>query len=194
MKDCKLTPQAVDAHFRRPILSINVTIRNMIRADFDYAAEIMRQAFNQPRGDAASMKEDLDVFRRLYAMRGPVLRVAEVDGIPVAYLVALRHDEAYEICQVAVLPNLQLRGIGGLLVDDLKRRLGGRGNRRTRLIAAIPDSNVTAYCFFYGVGFRGPVGVSRKCGSEATDYLRDYCFDVAGWVADRRKMMKGGKS
>lgn len=172
---CKPAPSP---HPRR----FNVDIRNMASRDWRFVEAIDRQAFGATYLDAEQLDE-------LSQARHVQLRVATVDdGTPIAYCVAMLHKGEYEISRIAVLPSLQRRSIGGLLVEDLKCRLhGAKKHRRTRIVAAVLEQDLGTTLFFRECGFRcvGEIGHSMAIAGK----LLVMEFNVLAWIKDRRQIL-----
>lgn len=170
--NCKPSPSPSPRRF-------NVDIRNMASRDWRFVEAVDRQAFGATYLDAEQLDE-------LSQARHVQFRVATVDdGTPIAYCVTMLHKREYEISRIAVLPSLQRRSIGGLLVEDLKCRLHGvKKHRRTRIVTVVAEHDLGSTLFFRECGFRciGEIGHSMAFAGK----LLVMEFNILAWVKDRR--------
>lgn len=158
-------------------------IRSMVPRDFRYVVAIDNQAFGEPCVDEGQL-------RHLYRLRNIVLRVATVEGMPVGYCVTAMHRGMYEVTRIAVLPDLQRRGLGAVLIDELRAKLRtGRSGRRSLIVAAVPDDNLNGMLFFREMGFKCTGAMGHE--SFPGEALRVMEFNVLGWVKERRELAAG---
>lgn len=97
--------------------------------------------------------------RGSFALESPQIEIIAVEpgGSVVGGLAAnVLSDEEIEIRHIAVRSGWQGRGVGTLLVEELKRMFGGRGPLRLKTYA-----RNTSLGFFQRLGF-GPVGEPLK--------------------------------
>jgi ribosomal protein S18 acetylase RimI-like enzyme len=167
--------------------AFSIEVRNMANRDVRYAAEIDRQAFSH----CGPVEEQLLAISQ---MRDYQIRVAIVDGgVPVGYCAIGMYREAYEITRIAVLPDLQRRGIGRILIDDVRARLHGqKKNRRKLIVAGVPEEDLATQLFFRSCGFRCNGEIPCQMCEESHSMLVME-FNVLGWVRERRVLLKGGK-
>lgn len=176
------------AHIRCDSSTIAIRIRSMEERDYQFVVEIDNLAFGETC-DSHNMEESLRV---LASRRDYMLRVATIDdGTPIGFCVVGLHPQAYEITRLAVLPSLHRRGIGRILVDELRSKLRPKkAGRRTVIAAAVRDAWPTAdaaVMFLDEMGFASHGQMRDPDGNP----LLLMVFSTWGWLDERRALLAG---
>lgn len=123
---------------------LRVHIRWMIRRDMPEVLGIEALCFN----DFAWTEDDLI---RCLRQRNCIGMVAEYDERILGFMVYELHKCKLQLCDFAVLPSMQRRGIGAQMADKLKLKLSEQ--RRTRIVTELHDANLDGQLFFRAQGF-----------------------------------------
>ena len=116
-----------------------------------------------------------DTFRRLLERPGAELWVTEEDGGVVAYAVLWCILDEGELANIAVLPAVRGRGVGGRLLDHLVDVARDRGVRR--LFLEVRESNAAARGLYETRGFR-EVGRRRAYYDKPREDARVLALDL----------------
>jgi len=119
--------------------------RWLVRRDLPEAVAIDAAGF----GPAAWGEEDFLAHLRHRARIGSA---AEIGGRVVAFCVYELRERELGILRLAVHPRWRRRGVGGLVVAWLARKLSG--HRRTSIEALVPERMLEAQLFLRSCGFR----------------------------------------
>jgi len=118
-------------------------IRRLTYADLPELISIERRAFPTPWSLAMFVLElSKPASVCLAALRG---------GRMVGFLICSRYDTVWHVMNVAVDPDRRRQGIATQLLDDLLRRIDGKGARFT---LEVRESNAGAIELYEGFGFR----------------------------------------
>jgi ribosomal-protein-alanine N-acetyltransferase len=118
-------------------------IRRLTYADLPELIAIERRAFPTPWSLAMFVLElSKPASVCLAALRG---------GRMVGFLICSRYDTVWHIMNVAVDPDRRRQAIASALLNDLLRRIDGKGARFT---LEVRESNAGAIALYEGFGFR----------------------------------------
>ena len=118
-------------------------IRRLTYADLPELIAIERRAFPTPWS--------LAMFVLELSKPASVSLAALRDGQMVGFLICSRYDTVWHIMNVAVDPDRRRQGIAGKLLDELLRRIDGKGARFT---LEVRESNAGAIELYERFGFR----------------------------------------
>jgi ribosomal protein S18 acetylase RimI-like enzyme len=108
----------------------------MLIRDAEVASQIDGDAFSI---DYEAMVADKDIMPFIY----------DVNGQPGAVLIAGRHPEWVDLIHIAVAPNCRRLGLGKMIVNNIRGRLGFRKS----ILTKVPERNLEAQMFFKSCGF-----------------------------------------
>jgi ribosomal-protein-alanine N-acetyltransferase len=111
-------------------------------------------------------------FERALRRANVLAVVLRLRGEVCGYAVYAFYAKAIELLNLAVAPHIRRRGLGRLLVDQLKTKLRGP---RKMLGAVVSERNLEAQWFFAAIGFRAEK-VLRDYYCGGSDYLDGYRF------------------
>ena len=144
-----------------------VHIRWMIRRDMMEVLDIENHSFEFPWSE-----ED---FIRCLRQRNCIGMVAEHDEHVAGFMIYELHRNRLHILNFAVAPEFRRRGVGHQMVDKLIGKLSGQ--RRSRILLEVRETNLAAQLFFRDLGFRA-ISVLRDFYDDTTEdaYLMQYRF------------------
>ena len=120
-----------------------ISVRAMLAGDVDEVVKIERQAFSRPWSRQGFL-DTLDLGNTFFL-------VAEEQGRILGYAGMYLTLEEGEITNVAVAPQERCRGVGGMLLDTLKREAERR--KLVRLVLEVRVSNESAIRLYERKGF-----------------------------------------
>ena len=120
-----------------------VSVRRMRLQDVEKVAEIERQVFSQPWSPQG--------FLDALALENTVFLVAEEHDRILGYVGMYFTSEEGEITNVAVSPQERCRGVGGMMLDAIKRE--AEKHSLERLILEVRVSNENAIRLYERKGF-----------------------------------------
>ncbi|MBW3608361.1 MAG: ribosomal protein S18-alanine N-acetyltransferase [Actinobacteria bacterium] len=118
-------------------------IRRLTYADLPELIAIERRAFPTPWS--------LAMFVLELSKPASVCLAALRDGRMIGFLICSRYDTVWHIMNVAVDPDRRRQGIASALLNDLLRRIDGKGARFT---LEVRESNAAAIELYERFGFR----------------------------------------
>ncbi|HEV2060328.1 MAG TPA: ribosomal protein S18-alanine N-acetyltransferase [Solirubrobacteraceae bacterium] len=118
-------------------------IRRLTYADLPELIAIERRAFPTPWS--------LAMFVLELSKPASVCLAALRDGEMIGFLICSRYDTVWHIMNVAVDPGRRRQGIASALLNDLLRRIDGKGARFT---LEVRESNAAAIELYERFGFR----------------------------------------
>lgn len=137
-----------------------VHVRWMIRRDMDEVLKIENECFEQPWSEAE--------FAAELRERNVIAKVAEVCELVAGFALYELHRDRIELLNFAIRADVQRRGIGTALVDNLKDRL--HPARRRKIVTHVRESNLAGHLFFRENGFR--------CTRMEANFYRDSTEDA----------------
>jgi predicted N-acetyltransferase YhbS len=99
---------------------MTLTTRNLIPADFDAANEIIMAAFQSPD----NFHKELEFY---LALEPEGWFIAELDGQPVGMVGAVTYETYAYIGMMVILPSMQRRGIGQVLMGNILKWIEASG-------------------------------------------------------------------
>ena len=133
-----------------------IYIRHFVRADTPSLLAIERESFDNPWRESD--------FRLVMSQRNCIGMAAECQNKIVGYFAYEHlHGKKIRLLNIAVSPIMRRGGIGRLMIDKLKEKLGVSVKK---LIAEVRESNLAAQIFL------------RSCGFRAVNVLVDYWEDT----------------
>ncbi|TSC78932.1 MAG: ribosomal-protein-alanine acetyltransferase [Candidatus Peregrinibacteria bacterium Gr01-1014_25] len=124
--------------------NVRVHIRWMIRRDMPEVLDTELQSF-----EYAWTEED---FLRCLRQRNCIGMVAERSERVVGFMIYELHKSKLHILNFAVQPDSRRRGVGAQMITKLIGKLSS--HRRTKITAAVRETNLDAQNFFKASGFR----------------------------------------
>ncbi len=154
-----------------------VHIRWMIRRDMMEVLDIEGQSFEFPWSE--------DDFIRCLRQRNCIGMVAEHGERVAGFMIYELHRNRLHILNFAVSADCRRSGVGQQMVEKLIGKLSGQ--RRSRIMLEVRETNLEAQLFFRDLGFRA-VSVLRDFYDDTTEdaYLMQYRYGVA---ANSNRMM-----
>jgi ribosomal-protein-alanine N-acetyltransferase len=151
----------------KPDQQLRVLIRWMIRRDMAEALEIENEGFEFPWSE--------DDFIRCLRQRNCIGMVAEHGDRVVGFMIYELHKTRLHLLNLAVAGEFRRRGAGRQMVAKLTAKLSGQ--RRTRILLEVRETNLPAQIFFRQLGFRA-VSVLRDFYDDTTEdaYLMQYRY------------------
>lgn len=122
----------------------SVHMRWFVEKDKPRVLEIERQSFDSP-WDAKDLSGCL-------AEKNVICMVVEVEGRIIGFFIFACCKGHIDIYNLAVAPEYRRHGIGRMIVERLKTKLGQQG--RHRLLVTISEWNLAAQIFYRSCGFR----------------------------------------
>jgi ribosomal-protein-alanine N-acetyltransferase len=146
---------------------LRVHIRWMIRRDMPEVLEIEGEGFEFPWSE-----ED---FVRCLRQRNCIGMVAEHDDRVVGFMIYELHKTKLHILNFAVGAQFRRGGVARQMIAKLIGKLSGQ--RRTRVLLEVRETNLAAQLFFRSRGFRA-VSVLRDFYDDTTEdaYLMQYRY------------------
>ncbi len=149
-------------HPRETDLLPDIAIRQMLTYDLPAVAETDASAFD------VLWQNSLPALERAY-LQAAMATVAEVDGQVVAYQISTRNPFGAHLARLAVRPELQGRGVGQAMVEDLIRQTSRHG--MSRLTVNTQSDNASSLALYKRTGFietgeRYPVYQMKLCSQE----------------------------
>jgi [ribosomal protein S18]-alanine N-acetyltransferase len=147
--------------------SVRVHIRWMIRRDMPDVLAIENTSFEFPWSE--------DDFIRCLRQRNCIGMVADFDDRIAGYMIYELHKTRLHVLNFAVAAEHRRQQIGTRLVNKLVGKLSGQ--RRTRVMLEVRETNLAAQLFFRQQGFRA-VSVLRDFYDDSTEdaYLMQYRY------------------
>ncbi len=144
-----------------------VQIRWMIRRDMAEVLEIEAAGFEFPW-----CEED---FIRCLRQRNCIGMVAEADDRVVGFMIYELHKTRLHLLNFAVASSYRRQGVGSQMLGKLIAKLSGQ--RRTRILLEVRETNLPAQLFFRKTGFRA-VSVLRDFYEDTVEdaYLMQYRY------------------
>ena len=149
---------------------LQVHIRWMIRRDMPEVLEAENQSFEFPWNE-----ED---FLRCLRQRNCIGMVAEHADRVVGFMIYELHKTRLHILSFAVAPAFRRRYVGKQMLKKLVGKLSGQ--RRTRILLEVRETNLAAQLFFKTSGFRA-VSVLRSFYEDTPEdaYVMQYRYQPA---------------
>jgi len=149
---------------------LHVHIRWMIRRDMPEVLDIETQSFEFPWSE-----ED---FLRCLRQRNCIGMVAEHNDRAVGFMIYELHKTRLHILSFAVAEGHRRRRIGQQMLNKLVGKLSGQ--RRTRIMLEVRETNLPAQLFFKQAGFRA-VSVMREFYDDTPEdaYVMQYRYQPA---------------
>lgn len=146
---------------------LRVHIRWMIRRDMAETLSIENDGFEFPWSE--------DDFIRCLRQRNCIGMVAEHADRIVGFMIYELHKTRLHLLNLAVSSEFRRRGAGAQMMAKLTAKLSGQ--RRTRIMLEVRETNLAAQLFFRGLGFRA-VSVLRDFYDDTTEdaYLMQYRY------------------
>ncbi len=129
-------------------ITTNLVVRWMIRKDFSSIVKI--ENLNSGLLNPVEGRWTEKFFKQILSERDYIGMVAEEDSKIVAFVVYALHKDKIFICNLAVSPDCEGRGIGSEILNRLKNKL----KRRTLLEMDIRESDLGSQLFLKNNGFR----------------------------------------
>ena len=141
-----------------------VNTRWTIRRDFPSIVAINNQSLPE-------ITED-DLIKIYHNTQKPVSLVAEIKEIVVGYVIYFVRSNRYEISHIAVHQDYRQKGIGSVLLNNIKMKLvpsqekgptkdiynySMQSTSRSRISITVPDHLLHAHLFLRANGFRGQI-------------------------------------
>lgn len=142
-----------------------VEIRWLIRSDMPKVLKIESASFEYPWSE--------DDFMGQLIRRNCIGIVAEVNRRVVGYIIYDLDKGSLNVLNLAVDSQYTRQGIGSMIVDRMKAKLGQQ--RRTRITATVWERNLIGQQFFRSCGFRVVETVPMDLGDDG--YV--FQFDLA---------------
>jgi ribosomal-protein-alanine N-acetyltransferase len=144
-----------------------VQIRWMIRRDMAEVLETEAEGFEFPWCE--------DDFIRCLRQRNCIGMVAELDDRVVGFMIYELHKTRLHLLNFAVAKSCRRHGVGAQMLAKLMAKLSGQ--RRTRILLEVRETNLAAQLFFRKLGFRA-VSVLRDFYEDTTEdaYLMQYRY------------------
>lgn len=127
---------------------LDVQIRWLIRRDMPDVLAIESSSFRTPWTD----EDFLCCLRQLNCIG----MVAESWNVVRGYMIYELHKGSLELLNIAVKPDVRLRGVGRQMIDKLTAKIN---QRRREINVRVRETNLDAQLFFRACGFRA-IGVS----------------------------------
>jgi [ribosomal protein S18]-alanine N-acetyltransferase len=149
---------------------LRVHIRWMIRRDMPEVLQIEEDGFEFPWSE--------DDFMRCLRQRNCIGMVVEHAERVIGFMIYELHKTRLHLLNFSVAKDLRRRGAGRQMLGKLIGKLSGQ--RRTRILLEVRETNLAAQLFFQKMGFRA-VSVLRDFYSDTTEdaYLMQYRYRPA---------------
>jgi ribosomal-protein-alanine N-acetyltransferase len=146
---------------------LRVHIRWMIRRDMSEVLDIEHESFEFPWSE-----ED---FVRCLRQRNCIGMVAEHNDRVLGCMIYELHRTRLHVLNFAVAAEARRQSVGTQMVQKLVTKLSGQ--RRTRILLEVRETNLAAQLFFRAAGFRA-VSVMRDFYDDTTEdaYLMQYRY------------------
>lgn len=118
-------------------------VRWMQRRDWDRVLRIEEACFRYPMTE----KQLWEFCRK----RNHIQKVAVLFGQVAGFMLYGLHQRCFRLCDLAVHPCYQRKGVGQALIGYLEKKLSPR---RSRIVEKVRESNLGAQLFFKACGFR----------------------------------------
>lgn len=142
-------------------------IRWMIRRDMSDVLAIENASFEFPWCE--------DDFLRALQQRNCIGMVAEHEGRIIGFMVYELHKTQIHVLNFAVAPEFRRHAVGSQMLAKLSGKLSGQ--RRTRIVLEVRETNLAAQLFFRYAGFRA-ISVLRDFYEDTPEdaYIMEYWY------------------
>ncbi len=146
---------------------LRIHTRWMIRRDMAEVLDIEGEGFEFPWCE--------DDFIRCLRQRNCIGMVAEQADRVAGFMIYELHKTRLHLLNFAVGQEFRRRGVGSQMMSKLMAKLSGQ--RRTRILLEVRETNLPAQLFFRTLGFRA-VSVMRDFYDDTTEdaYLMQYRY------------------
>lgn len=150
----------------------NIQVRWLIRRDLAEALDIENAVFEFPWTE--------DNFIRCLRQRNCIGMVADdrTRDKVAGFMLYELHKTRLHLLNFAVHPDYQRHGVGKAMIDKIKAKLSGQ--RRSRILLEVRESNLAAQLFFKAQGFKA-ISILRNFYEDTTEdaYLMQYRYQSA---------------